>query len=94
MSCRRPDGTSHEDIWLVVIRVAVSTRCAFDVLDAGVVGLDLARGGAGDDEDPALLSPPANSPPEPDRFGLAGFLHQIFELILGRSSVFQRTGAQ
>jgi hypothetical protein len=34
---------------------------AFDVLDAGVVGLDLVRGSAGDNEDFDLVPPSADS---------------------------------
>jgi hypothetical protein len=48
VSCRRPDGTSHENNRFVIGWVAVSAGRAFDVLDAGVVCLDLASGGAGD----------------------------------------------
>ena len=43
------------------IDIVLAAGGVFDVLDAGVVGLDLARGGAGDDEDFDLVPPPADS---------------------------------
>ncbi|MCU1563851.1 MAG: hypothetical protein JWN05_2230 [Arthrobacter sp.] len=45
---------------------------AFDVLDGGVVRLDLRGGGAGDDEDLDCLPPAADRAPQPGRFRLAG----------------------
>lgn len=45
-------------------------------------------------EDLDLFPPPANGPPEPRRFGLAGFLNETLELILRYGGVGQRAGAQ
>lgn len=81
MSCRRPDGTSHENNRFVIAGVAVAAGGAFDVFDPGVVGLDLPRGGAGDDEDFNLFPPPADGPVELVRLGPRGGLDRGFEVL-------------
>jgi hypothetical protein len=94
VSCRRPDGTSQENIRFVVGRVAVAARGAFDVLDAGVVGFHTSSGGAGDDEDFDLFPPPADGAVEPVRLGSGGCLDEDFEFLFRGGVIFQRAGAQ
>ena len=61
----------------------------FDVFDTRIVGLDLARRSTGNNENLDLLPPLANGPPEPRRFGLAEFLHQLRKLVPGRGGIGQ-----
>lgn len=64
MSCRRPHGTSHENNRFVIAGVTIAERGAFDAFDPGIVGLGLAGGGAGNDEDFNLFPPSAHGPVE------------------------------
>ena len=93
MSCRRPDGTGHEDNRFVVPSVAVAAGGAFDVLDSGV-GFDLAGGGAGDDEGFDLIPPPADRAIELVRLRPSGGLNEGLEFLFRRGGVSQRVGAQ
>ncbi len=94
MSCRRPDGTSHENNRFVIACVPVAAGGAFDVLDAGVVCLDLAGGGAGDDENFDLVPPPADRAVELIRLGPSGCFNQAFGFLFRHGRVSQGVGAQ
>jgi hypothetical protein len=64
------------------------------VLDAGVVGLDLACSCAGDDEDFDLVPPPADRAVELVGLWPSGWFNQDLEFLFRHGGVSQRVGAQ
>jgi hypothetical protein len=94
VSCRRPDGTSHEDNRFVVAGVPVAAGRAFDVFDSRVVGLDLACCCAGDGEDFDLVPPPAGRAVELVGLWPSCCFNQDLEIIFRHGGVSQRVGAQ
>ncbi|MCX2748984.1 hypothetical protein OOZ51_14340 [Arthrobacter sp. MI7-26] len=93
-ACRRPGGTSQENIRFVVGWIAVTAGGAFAVRYGGVVGFELAVGGAGNDQDLDFFPQPADGAVEPVRFRSCGCRDQFLEFFLGRGRVLQGAGAQ
>lgn len=90
-----PSGrTSQKNSRFVVGCISVAEGGSLDVLDRGVVGLDLSCRGAGNDQHLDLFPPPADGAVEPVRLRPCGCLDQFLEYLFGRCGVFQEAGSE